>query len=115
MMIRMLFVLGALWVLVAGSATAQNRHEHLIWGDEFNNSGAISEPDPANWKFETGSNGFGNQELETYCSFRSAQPPCDAAQPNAFVGKDGYLHMVARDDEHGHYTSARITTEGLKS
>jgi beta-glucanase (GH16 family) len=108
-------VLSAMLIMVVGLAEAQNRHEHLTWSDEFNSTDSRSMPDPANWTFETGSNGFGNQELETYCSYGSSQPPCDAARPNAFVGRDGYLHIVARDDRYGHYSSARIRTEGLRS
>jgi beta-glucanase (GH16 family) len=111
---KSLLTLSALLILVAGIAQAQDRRERLIWSDEFNHS-ADSAPDPANWKFETGAGGFGNQELETYCSYGSSQAPCDAAHPNAFVGKDGYLHIVARSDGQWHYTSARLKTEGLKS
>ena len=112
---KSLLTLSALLMMVGGIALAQERHERLLWSDEFNGSSSLSAPNPANWTFETGSNGFGNQELETYCTFGSSQPPCDAAKPNAFVGKDGYLHIVARSNVHGHYTSARIKSEGLKS
>src|ERR1700722_14282152 len=112
---KSLLMLSAMLMVVTGIAQAQERHEHLIWSDEFNSAAAASEPDTANWTFETGANGFGNQELETYCSYGSSKPPCDAALPNAFVGKDGYLHIVARSDGHGDFTSARIKSEGLKS
>lgn len=112
---KSLLTLSAMLMVVTGMAQAQNRRERLLWSDEFNSVASPSPPSPANWTFETGSNGFGNQELETYCTYGSSQPPCDAAQPNAFVGKDGYLHIVARSDGHGHYTSARMKSEGLKS
>jgi beta-glucanase (GH16 family) len=112
---KSLLMLSAMLMVVTGIAQAQDRHEHLIWSDEFNSAAAASAPDSANWTFETGANGFGNQELETYCSYGSSQPPCDAASPNAFVGKDGDLHIVARSDGHGGFTSARIKSEGLKS
>jgi beta-glucanase (GH16 family) len=112
---KSLLMLSALLMLVAGIAQAQDRQERLIWSDEFNSSASPSAPDPAIWRFETGGNGFGNRELETYCSYGSSQPPCDLAHPNAFVDKDGYLHIVARSDGHDHYSSARIKTEGLKS
>jgi beta-glucanase (GH16 family) len=108
-------MLSVVLMLIAGTAQAQGRHERLIWSDEFNSSASPSIPDPASWTFETGTNGFGNKELETYCSYGSSQAPCDSAQPNAFVGKDGYLHVIARSDGHGHYTSARMKSEGLKS
>jgi beta-glucanase (GH16 family) len=112
---KLLLTLSAMLMMVTGMAQAQNRRERLLWSDEFNGVASSFPPSPANWTFETGSNGFGNQELETYCTYGSSQPPCDAAQPNAFVGKDGYLHIVARSDGRGHYTSARIKSEGLKS
>jgi beta-glucanase (GH16 family) len=109
-----LLTLSVVLILIAGTALAQDRRKHLIWSDEFN-SASTSSPNPANWTFETGGDGWGNQELETYCRSGSSLPPCEAAHPNTFVGKDGYLHIVARSDGHGHYTSARIKSEGLRS
>ena len=105
------FIFGVL-LLASSAAYAQERHERLIWSDEFNTAGA---PHAANWTFESGGNGWGNHELETYCASGSSQAPCDAALPNVFVGGDGYLHIVARNDGHGHYTSARLKSEGLQS
>src|SRR5215470_2793056 len=99
----------------AGVIYGQKRHERLIWSDEFNSAASSSPPDPANWSFEAGDTGWGNHELEVYCKYGSSQTPCNAAHPNAFVGKDGYLHIVARSDGNGHYTSARMKSEGLKS
>jgi beta-glucanase (GH16 family) len=87
----------------------------LVWSDEFNGP-AQSQPDPANWNYDTGNSGFGNQELETYCSWGSNAAPCSAAAPSAYVGGDGYLHIVARAvGGKGVYTSARLKTQGLKS
>ena len=102
-------------MLLPEVAHAQQHPEQLIWSDEFNSATTPSAPNSANWKFETGANGWGNHELETYCSYGSTQPPCDAEHPNAFVGQDGYLHIVARRDDQGHYTSARLTSHGLQS
>lgn len=88
--------------------------ERLVWSDEFSSVSSLA-PSASNWTFEAGAGGWGNHELETYCAYGSSQPPCDAAHPNAFVGKDGYLHIVARSDGHGHYTSARLKSERLQS
>jgi beta-glucanase (GH16 family) len=89
--------------------------EKLVWADEFSGVGVGAVPDAGNWRFETGGGGWGNGELETYCAPGSGKGPCDAAQPNAVV-KDGYLHVVARRDAvTGQWTSARLTTKGLKS
>lgn len=88
--------------------------EHLVWSDEF--SAGQAEPDPANWNYETGGGGWGNEELEVYCSPRTTDPPCDpAAQPNSFIGADGVLHIVARRSTAGQWTSARLVSQGLQS
>ena len=109
--------LSLLIVLFAGERLAQAQStpsEQLVWSDEFN--AANGDPDPVNWTYETGGGGWGNQEQETYCSPRTTDPPCNPArQPNSFVGKDGYLHIVARRDAAGNWTSARLLTKGLHS
>lgn len=111
---RKCFLIFSILLWTGVTIYAQTRHEPLIWSDEFNGAATPSAPDPANWAFETGGDGWGNHELETYCAYKSAQPPCDAAQPNAFVD-GGYLHIVARSNGQGHYTSARLKSEGLQS
>jgi len=90
----------------------------LVWADEFaNSSGNKAQPDPTVWGYDTGngSNGWGNSELEDYCAWGSNASPCNTASPNAFVGTDGYLHLVAQSLGGSSYTSARLKTEGLFS
>jgi beta-glucanase (GH16 family) len=88
----------------------------LVWSDEFtNNSGSNQQPDPTVWTYDTGNSGFGNHELENYCAWGSTASPCDPANPNAYVGTDGYLHIVAQRPKPGVYTSARMKTQGLFS
>jgi beta-glucanase (GH16 family) len=88
----------------------------LVWSDEFSNStGNIAEPNPLVWTYDTGSSGFGNSELEDYCAWGSNASPCSTANPNAYVGTDGYLHIVAEQPTSGVYTSARLKTQGLFS
>ncbi len=88
----------------------------LVWSDEFENStGVNTAPNPAVWTYDTGNSGFGNHELETYCAWGANAPPCSTADPNAFVGTDGYLHIVAEQPSAGLYTSARLKTQGLFS
>jgi beta-glucanase (GH16 family) len=93
--------------------------ETLVWSDEFNGSTAgstaQSAPDIQNWTYDTGNGGWGNHELETYCAYGSNTAPCDVKNPNAYVGGDGYLHIVTRNPANGVYTSARIKSQGLKS
>jgi len=88
----------------------------LVWADEFANStGVNAQPDPHVWTYDIGNNGFGNHELETYCAWGSNAVPCSTANPNAYVGTDGLLHIVAREVSPGVYTSARLKTQGLFS
>jgi beta-glucanase (GH16 family) len=88
----------------------------LVWSDEFTNStGASAQPNPAVWTYDTGNSGFGNHELENYCAWGSNAAPCSTASPNAYVGTDGYLHIVAQQTFPGVYTSARMKTQGLFS
>jgi beta-glucanase (GH16 family) len=94
-------------------ARAQASTETLVWSDEF--SGPSATPNPANWIYEVGGDGWGNQELETYCAPTTAKPPCDPSHPNAQVMPDGYLHISARRDAAGNWTSARMLTRGLHS
>jgi len=88
----------------------------LVWSDEFSNStSANAQPNPLVWTYDTGNSGFGNSELENYCAWGSSASPCSTANPNAYVGTDGYLHIVAEQPSAGVYTSARLKTEGLFS
>ncbi len=87
-----------------------------VWSDEFD--GAAGQlPDPAKWAYDTGSSTlWGNNELETYCSPRGANPPgCDARRPNAFEDGAGHLVLRAERGASGAWTSARITTRGLQN
>jgi len=88
----------------------------LVWSDEFANSGSANvQPDPAIWTYDTGLNCCGNNELETYCAQTSSASPCSSTNPNAFIGTDGYLHIVAMKPSSGIYTSGRLKSQGLVS
>ena len=88
----------------------------LVWSDEFTNTtGRNQQPDATVWGYDMGANGFGNHELEDYCAWGSSAAPCDPAKPNAFVGTDNMLHIVARQAAGGGYTSARMKSQGLFS
>lgn len=95
-----------------GSGAAR---ETLVWSDEFNAAQESTAPDTQNWTYETGAGGWGNRELETYCAYGSTTAPCDAKNPNAYVGTEGYLHIVARNPSKDVYTSARLKSQGLQS
>jgi beta-glucanase (GH16 family) len=102
---------------VTGYASAQKTgtQEKLVWSDEFNSTDAQSAPDARNWTYDTGKGKWGNDELETYCAYGSGTKPCDTAAPNAYVGSDGYLHIVARKPAKDTFTSARLKSQGLHS
>jgi beta-glucanase (GH16 family) len=88
----------------------------LVWSDEFANTGSSNvQPNSAFWTYDTGAGGWGNSELENYCSYGSTASPCDTSKPNAFVAPGGGLNIVAEEPSAGVYTSARMKTEGLFS
>jgi beta-glucanase (GH16 family) len=88
----------------------------LVWSEEFANStNANAQPNAQVWTYDTGTNCCGNNELETYCAWGSTTAPCTTSNPNAYVGKDGYLHIVAERPSSGVYTSARLKSRGLFS
>lgn len=71
----------------------------LVWSDEFETEGL---PDTANWKFQTGGHGWGNNELQYY-----SNKAC-----NAYVS-NGHLVITAKKQKHEKwdYTSARLYTK----
>lgn len=79
----------------------------LVWSDEFNGADG-SDPNLAKWNYDTGGNGWGNKELETYTSRRenvqqSGGNLVITAREETYTGWDG----VSRP-----YTSGRLTTKG---
>lgn len=77
------------------------------WQDEFNQPVGTG-PDPAKWVHELGDNGWGNRELQTYTSAR--ENSVVIADPDATDGRALVIRAVS--DGAGHYTSARIKTQG---
>ena len=77
----------------------------LVWSDEFNQPDG-SRPDPAKWSFETGGNGWGNNELEYYTD-----------RTNNAVIADGKLVIQAQTEKYGGktITSARLLTKNKGS
>ena len=73
----------------------------LLWSDEFNTDGA---PDPTKWGYDigTGSNGWGNAELEYYTS-----------RPDNVIVQGGYLKVTAKKENYNGsgYTSARLLSK----
>lgn len=77
---------------------------NIVWHDEFDDP----ELNRANWNFDVGDHGWGNEEWQTYT----------AKSENARV-EEGFLVIEARIDptlpSDRPYSSARIKTEGLHS
>lgn len=91
-----------------------------VWTDEFDGA-AQQLPDPSKWTYDTGSHdelgnrGWGNREVETYCSPHGPNPAdCNPRRPNVFLDGSGHLVIRAERAPDGTWTSARITTRGLK-
>ncbi|MBS1534098.1 MAG: glycoside hydrolase family 16 protein [Bacteroidetes bacterium] len=85
-----------------------SRNWQLTWSDEFEGE-AGTLPDAAKWAFDlgTGSNGWGNQELQNYTNRPS----------NISLDGSGNLVITALKENYqsSQYTSARIKTKDLFS
>lgn len=73
----------------------------LVWNEEFDGSSLNS----ADWNYETGGHGWGNNELQNYRN-----------DPSNIRVENGRLIITARNESFGGnaYTSARVTTQGKK-
>jgi beta-glucanase (GH16 family) len=82
----------------------------LLWSDEFSGPDG-SAPTAANWVYDLGGNGWGNNELETYTDRRANSHIENGnlvieARREKFTGKDG---------KERNYTSARLKSLGKQS
>lgn len=80
------------------SSELEKRNYELVWQDEFDTDGA---PDVTKWIYDTGSGGWGNNELQNYTS-----------NAENVVVDDGLLKITAIKSGNS-FTSARIKTQGL--
>jgi len=76
----------------------ETQYNNLVWADEFDTNGA---PDPANWTYDLGAGGWGNQELQTYTN-----------NPENVIVEDDLLKITLKANGSG-YTSARLKSENL--
>ncbi|MDR2862512.1 MAG: glycoside hydrolase family 16 protein [Puniceicoccales bacterium] len=114
-------ILFALAVLLSGfaplgaapSAAEQSKHVpagySLAWQDEFNAprqpGAAFATPDPAEWTYETGAHGWGNNELQNYISGKEGKG-------HAATISDGTLKITLhKNATDKHPLSARINTK----
>ena len=73
----------------------------LVWNEEFDGTSLNS----ADWNYETGGHGWGNNELQNYRN-----------DPSNIRIENGRMIITARKEQFGGnaYTSARLTTQGKK-
>ncbi len=91
---------------LAGPVSAAE-YASVIWRDEFNQADN-SAPNSANWVYERGATGWGNEELENYTDAReNSYIASDAAATDGKV-----LIIKALEPSAGGYTSARLKTQG---
>jgi beta-glucanase (GH16 family) len=110
------FLLGRRTDKHSGFNTESFKWGDPVWSDEFDGA-AQQLPDPSKWAFDVGNaDGWGNHELETYCSPNGGYTKeCDPQRPNAFLDGSGHLVLRAQRNTDRVWTSARINTIGLKS
>ncbi len=86
--------------------TLPERNWEMVWSDDFTGT-AGSAPNAAKWAFDigTGSNGWGNSELQYYTS----------RPENIQLDGNGMLVITAKSESYAGagFTSARIKTKGL--
>ncbi len=81
------------------------------WSDEF--SGPLgSPPDPAHWSYDTGNNGWGNNELQNYV--RDAEHAQIVSDPAATDGKALQILVTYNGQglTRGNFESARLLMQG---
>jgi len=95
------------YILLAGAAFlitpafAAPRYWTLVWADEFDGPAGRA-PDPGKWAYDTGADGWGNDELENYTD----------THDNSYLDGAGHLVIESRQPAPGQYTSARLKTQG---
>jgi beta-glucanase (GH16 family) len=86
--------------------------QRLVFSDDFSGP-AGAPPNPANWKYMIGGNGWGNQELECYTSVRG-NSALDGLGDLVITALKQPGHVCA-DSHTTDYTSARLSTQGLQA
>ncbi len=84
-----------MYCLTSFNSNLFRQNYQLAWSDEFTSNRI----DESTWTFETGGNGWGNEELQFYTN----------RDTNAFI-EDGKLIIQALKENYGgkNYTSSRL-------
>ncbi|GAB6021280.1 hypothetical protein CHUAL_003899 [Chamberlinius hualienensis] len=97
-------------LLLVATAHYASADWQQVWNDEFDGP-AGSAPDGSKWGYDIGGSGWGNNEREYYTSSTN----------NAQLDGNGFLNIIARNDDAGQYscwygqcwyTSSRMLTKG---
>ncbi len=84
----------------------------LVWSDEFTGT-AGAPPNPAYWTPQLGGSGWGNNELECYTDSRD-NSALDG-QGDLVITALAQTGTLCSDQKKNNYTSARLSTQGLKA
>lgn len=84
----------------SGTEDEDTVFDELVWSDEFDVDGS---PNTANWGYDLGAGGWGNNELQTYTD-----------NVENVIVEGGFLKITARADGAGGYTSTRLLSENLQ-
>jgi beta-glucanase (GH16 family) len=109
------------------AGVSSSKVENVTWTptacQEFNST-TVGPPDTAPWtvwSFDTGNNGFGNSELETYCgppNYPGNPAGCpttfDPGSANSYLDGKGHL-VIQISDVGGTWYSARMKTQGTQA
>lgn len=109
MMLRKIINIGVFAILICAVSCATTVPQtkdgkKLVWSDEFNYTGL---PDKTKWNYETGGDGYGNNEKQFYTENRPQ---------NARVENGNLVIEAHKENWKGSgYTSARLNTRGKHS
>jgi beta-glucanase (GH16 family) len=106
------FAFFLLLLITASSAWAAPARWNIFWSDEFNQADN-SAPNPANWGYDTGCSGWGNDEWENYTN--GIQNAYITSDPAATDGKCLVIKAINKGGGKCGFTSARLLTSGLQS
>jgi hypothetical protein len=93
-------------VLAVSTVRLQAQTWNIQWSDEFNATSGTA-PSSSTWTFDTGGGGWGNGELEVYCSPYSSSSPCDPNNSNLYEDGNGNL-VIKAINNNGTWTSGRM-------
>ena len=96
-------------VNAAVNSSAGSGSWKLVWSEDFNQS-VGSGVDTATWNYDTGNNGWGNNEIQNYTTSTNNVYIADMSGDSQ--SSDGRCLAIKAQRENGQITSGRLTTKG---